>query len=177
MEGAGLDFDIEARSHSNHSKLKLLSARSRLYRRRFFLPNTRWKALDDIYKFQNFYELFHNVFFFWQRGRTGHILSKDLTRKRKRTAWPDEYEGLEKRSDFSVFFFFSRASDVRSDKKTRKGRTVWMRTFSTPPWVLEVPYHRSVIPQCNEIERQPTSRTFYVSSERTGPRRKSTRKK
>ena len=32
-------------------KLNLKSARSRLYRHRFLRPNTRWKALDEIYKF------------------------------------------------------------------------------------------------------------------------------
>ena len=35
---------------------KFREARSRLYRRRFLQPNTRWKALDEIYKM---YILFH----------------------------------------------------------------------------------------------------------------------
>ena len=32
-------------------KQRIFSARSRLYRRRFLRPNTRWEALDEICKF------------------------------------------------------------------------------------------------------------------------------
>ena len=32
-------------------KKRICSVRSRLYHRRFLRPNTRWKALDEIYKF------------------------------------------------------------------------------------------------------------------------------
>ena len=40
----------EANENLNRTALKLQEARSRLYRRRFLQVNTRWKALDEIYK-------------------------------------------------------------------------------------------------------------------------------
>ena len=41
------------RQISPNFDLKLWKVRSRLYRRRFLQSNTRWKALDEIYKFHN----------------------------------------------------------------------------------------------------------------------------
>ena len=74
LEGLNLRWPLAValRSEVNielNFPLKLRGARSRLYRRRFFQVNTRWKALAEIYTMHSFAP-FSNLNFFVKIAKT-----------------------------------------------------------------------------------------------------------